>query len=651
MCGDEPWYHDADIRQGLYDKVVAAHAEQKILVGPPADEISRICPSGGRMLAAGGVLRLGGVLLGGYGETDIGYAYRHLSRALHPDKNRSIPEAADAFKRLQEAADELRQTLEQQRAIMKAICEAMGGAVTPQMSERPQWALFAEVSRMLSGVLGLCGEGAVPSHSHIRGSVAFATCGRYHGCEPAALMGLWFDSNSLLDCVGSGAVRNSYDCSPKHLRAAFLCALYRATIAEDKRLGGIRGSWQAVFSQFPELGLWKELREKFRLRTADRGSKWDAASEFQPSEWAKGWRDKIREALATGVDEAVPAHAPEVRKLAGDLWKDLAEWAASQGLQRNLELFTAAAEGSESAAPSTGVQDTWAFVPAVDLYLMRVVGEGMVGTTAEGIFLEALQGVAKPPSKEPAAEAEEDAGQPKSLSKAEEQKLAMKDMDWEKIWRQKNQAQKFKNSSRGRNAGWQRGHSPSRRCVSSSSPSRPRRRRRARSLGPTSGERCGVPSRRGNGGGPRTCSLEQRGSVLASTRTRARGLPRKAGPAFVSHVATTLAQVSSGSPSLTVARTVGWPRKILAVGSVSVRAWVMVHSRAEGHHSSAPHLWHHLAAFLTRTPSRRQLSVRGAFWNTLKITSSIGTLVYTRPSHAACSKKSLVLDSAFVMEA
>ena len=43
------------------------HAEQKILVGNPADEIKRICPGGGRVLGAGAVLRLGGPILGGLG--------------------------------------------------------------------------------------------------------------------------------------------------------------------------------------------------------------------------------------------------------------------------------------------------------------------------------------------------------------------------------------------------------------------------------------------------------------------------------------------------------------------------------------------------------------------------------------------------------
>merc|ERR1719264_1148547 len=129
-CGDEAWFADDSLRKALRESVTAAHAEQKILVGAPADEIRRICPSDGRILGAGGVLRLGGAHLGGYGEADVSYAYRQLSRALHPDKNPDVPEAPDAFKRLQEAADELRQGLAETRDVLKALCAALGGTAS-----------------------------------------------------------------------------------------------------------------------------------------------------------------------------------------------------------------------------------------------------------------------------------------------------------------------------------------------------------------------------------------------------------------------------------------------------------------------------------------------------------------------------------------
>lgn len=79
MCGDEAWFADVPLRQALRESVAAAHAEQKILVGPPFEEIRRIWPGGDRVLGAGAVLRLGGSLIGGYGDSDVNYAYRRQS--------------------------------------------------------------------------------------------------------------------------------------------------------------------------------------------------------------------------------------------------------------------------------------------------------------------------------------------------------------------------------------------------------------------------------------------------------------------------------------------------------------------------------------------------------------------------------------------
>eukprot|EP00913_Durusdinium_trenchii_P034030 g31853.t1 len=106
LFGDLPWFADLTLRARLLQEVRQAHAAEKILVGAPGEEIQRILSrKGGQLLAAGAVLRLGGVHHGGYGESDINYAYRQLSRALHPDKNPGIPEAHDSFKRLGEAAE------------------------------------------------------------------------------------------------------------------------------------------------------------------------------------------------------------------------------------------------------------------------------------------------------------------------------------------------------------------------------------------------------------------------------------------------------------------------------------------------------------------------------------------------------------------
>ena len=53
LFGDELWFDDPETRKRLRDSVIEAHREEKILVGPPADEVERICPSNGRILGAG----------------------------------------------------------------------------------------------------------------------------------------------------------------------------------------------------------------------------------------------------------------------------------------------------------------------------------------------------------------------------------------------------------------------------------------------------------------------------------------------------------------------------------------------------------------------------------------------------------------------
>lgn len=275
MCGDEMWFANSTFRRQLQEKVAVAHAEQKILVGPPSEEIRRICPGGGRILGAGAVLRLGGSMLGGYGDGDVAYAYRQLSRALHPDKNPGVPEAANAFRRLSEAADELRLGLADARGVLKSLCEATGGRLTAVLMERPQEALVAEASRLFFGVVGLTGEGEVPSEARDRAIAYFSASQAFNGCEAQVLSTMWYESPHLLDSLARAPMRAAYDCAPKRLRAQFVCALSRVAVAEARRFDGLRGNWQPLLTQYPELGLWRELRERIVARIAPKVSKWE----------------------------------------------------------------------------------------------------------------------------------------------------------------------------------------------------------------------------------------------------------------------------------------------------------------------------------------------------------------------------------------
>lgn len=530
MIGDETWFADFGFRTALRKAVVDAHAEQKILVGNPAQEIKRIWPGGGRVLGAGAVLRLGGSTLGGYGEPDIAYAYRQLSRALHPDKNRGVPEAPDAFKRLSEAADELRATLTESRAMLQTIAGMLGDPVTPEMLERPQESLFAEATKMLHAVLALSGEGEVPVLAVQRSLQAFQNSSVYGRCAAQNLLAEWYEQPHLLALFSSPHIRTAYDCSKKRLRAQFLCALNRATLAEAKRHNEcVRGNWQEIMMQFPEIGLWRELHEKIRTKVwtkdseekRERGSMWDSseAPKNEMSAWAKQWRRRISAVVPRGIDSAAPWTDPEVRQLSAALWKEVAAWARTPEVnaERHLQLLT-----SEPPAPgSAQAPDEWGFVPAADVLL--IVGEGIFGITAEGLMADSKPGqdrmtwadvlAGKIEEKMKEEEEKKKAKERERQEREEERSRKDKDkdrerdssrdrdrrrgggsgdkpkndpnFDWEQVWRQRVQTNRSRRGGRasspapgGRNRSPSRGRG--RRRNSSRSPSRRRGRSRSR---------------------------------------------------------------------------------------------------------------------------------------------------------------------------
>eukprot|EP00747_Dinoflagellata_sp_TGD_P060446 gnl/TRDRNA2_/TRDRNA2_152033_c0_seq1.p1 gnl/TRDRNA2_/TRDRNA2_152033_c0~~gnl/TRDRNA2_/TRDRNA2_152033_c0_seq1.p1 ORF type:complete len:644 (+),score=138.57 gnl/TRDRNA2_/TRDRNA2_152033_c0_seq1:48-1934(+) len=429
LCGDEPWFADETVRGKLQASVAEAHKEQRILVGQPADEVDRICPARGHILGAGAVLRLGGAHLGGYGEQDIAYAYRQLSRVLHPDKNPGIAKAPRAFQRLSEAADELRGLLRDQRDSLRAIAATMGGTLIAELSERPQEALFADTCRMLSAVCGLLGEGWVPEKARSRAPAAFTSSPAYLGCLAQPLLNEWLGSTKLLELCGGAGVRAAYDCAPKRLRAQFLCFLDRAVGAEARHSGGgdcVRASWKLVLEAFPELGLWRALRKSLRQRVwdaeedaaASSGSKTTSGrsrsrssssdsrgpdpkkaivghpeTREKASRWALKWRTALAAILPSGLDGAVSPSNPEVRKLAKAMWKDVATWAGQGGeadaeAAHGLELFRAEPNPRDLATDQSPAE--WAFIPMSDL--MLIIGEGLVGITSEGVFAKNRRG-------------------------------------------------------------------------------------------------------------------------------------------------------------------------------------------------------------------------------------------------------------------
>lgn len=71
-------------------------------------------------------------------------------------------------------------------------------------------------------------------------------------------------------------------CNPRYrassrYRAHFLCLLNRAAVAEAKRFNDcVRGSWPMIMQTFPELGLWRDLRDAIQRRV------WDTSGEPEP---------------------------------------------------------------------------------------------------------------------------------------------------------------------------------------------------------------------------------------------------------------------------------------------------------------------------------------------------------------------------------
>lgn len=415
-CGDDPWFADPQIRLALRDAVEVAHSELKILVRDPAEEIARILPRDGYILGAGAVLRLGGQHLGGYGDADIKYAYRQLSRALHPDKNPDNPDASEAFKRLANAQRELQDGLAHARSTLRKLSAPFrDGAVPEEELIRPQEALFAESTHLLSAILAVATEGIVPPAARQRAAqhlkVPTTSGGGSWAVAPGNIVSDWLQSSEFLDAYGTPWLRMAYDCAAKRYRAHFLCTLARLAQLED-RTRCIRQVWADVFTSFPEMGLWEKLREQLKWKCRKHRGRRDrsrsprhARDVYDPfqdqeaeveapvwSKWAERWRKMIRAVFPGGNAAAVAWSDPELRKLCAALWRDFVDPLErgttnpdTEAAKRALGLFKTESRGAADICTQKGAAPPeWAFVPAADILL--IVGEGMIGITAEGVF-------------------------------------------------------------------------------------------------------------------------------------------------------------------------------------------------------------------------------------------------------------------------
>lgn len=163
--------------------------------------------------------------------------------------------------------------------------------------------------------------------------------------------------------------------------------------------GSKRSKWDVDPEGKPEV-------KRIPGRTADGRptyrDKWDNAADVPAdadggkrrcSRWARKWRMAMGAIMSCGTDGAVTLTEADVRKLAADLWEDVVQWATGGETERCLALFRA--ETYATGAPPRGLdadaaQAQWAFVPASELFL--IVGEGILGIAAEGIFADNFPG-------------------------------------------------------------------------------------------------------------------------------------------------------------------------------------------------------------------------------------------------------------------
>lgn len=106
---------------------------------------------------------------------------------------------------------------------------------------------------------------------------------------------------------------------------------------------------------------------------------------FMPSLWARRWRKDFWEALPKGTYGPTPWTDNRVASLCSIAWREAAESARRTGdteVRIALGLFEADATDRKRSPESA---PRWAFVPAADL--MLIVCEGMVGITANGVFM------------------------------------------------------------------------------------------------------------------------------------------------------------------------------------------------------------------------------------------------------------------------
>eukprot|EP00405_Crypthecodinium_cohnii_P058384 CAMPEP_0206627244 /NCGR_PEP_ID=MMETSP0325_2-20121206/65821_1 /ASSEMBLY_ACC=CAM_ASM_000347 /TAXON_ID=2866 /ORGANISM="Crypthecodinium cohnii, Strain Seligo" /LENGTH=670 /DNA_ID=CAMNT_0054151793 /DNA_START=75 /DNA_END=2083 /DNA_ORIENTATION=+ len=410
MKWNELWFADADLRQELSEASSKAHSEYKFEVGTLEEEVQWICPRNGGSSSSSSssvapppaqkqpalaVMRLTDTHFLGFGEADIDSRYQQLARLLHQDKHQDSPIVAAAFRRLEEAGDELREMVSGTRTALAELLEITGNQ-TPvdHHQKRPQLALLAEVSRLCSALLSACGEGQSPHEAWKRASISRQQGKALYGPRNIEdLLSAFEGSCELLEKMTSEAVRSAFDCAPRQLSSIFLSLLRRLMASQASRCSGVvADAWNRVLARFPELSLWQSIIEAMRRLLAE------GAISKSKENHRETWRTELKALLPlhTSAEGGMPFHDCPLEEFAIKVWRELAKTLEEDtSLTRALILLESP---DLEVCPCSTAEDTrsdsglgkWAFVPVVDILLG--LGEDFVGISVLGVYQLAPEG-------------------------------------------------------------------------------------------------------------------------------------------------------------------------------------------------------------------------------------------------------------------
>lgn len=302
MLGDDGWFADREKLNALASLLDnRAQAQAAVMVASPHEEVCRMFPGCDEPLVpATVVLKVGGDpgARVAFGEEEIAGAYRKLSRAVHPDKTRGIENSDDAFKRLKEAADELRHDVKAAQELVREVEQLLcDQPVDESLLKRPHAMLFATILRYLMVLVGLIGEGSCEDAHRKRAALAIRQASGAEALRTSDITESWLAATRLLERMGTSTVRHSFECVPAQYQAQFVCVLSRVMLVEEAPGELVRPQWRDVLVLFPEMRTWRHLWDfirsvawKDKSKAAKRRNRSSSSGSTRSSRsWVRPW--------------------------------------------------------------------------------------------------------------------------------------------------------------------------------------------------------------------------------------------------------------------------------------------------------------------------------------------------------------------------